>query len=87
MDLQMPDIDGFTATQRIRAAEPPGHRTPILALTACITKGTREKCLAMGMDEYLTKPLDLRKFKSLLERFIAGTPPSDSQPPPSGTSG
>ena len=77
MDLQMPDVDGFTATQRIRAAEPPGHRTPILALTACITKGTREKCLAMGMDEYLTKPLDLRKFKALLERFIA----SASQPP------
>lgn len=87
MDLQMPDIDGFTATQRIRAAEPPGHRTPILALTACITKGTREKCLAMGMDEYLTKPLDLRKFKSLLERFIAGMPSSDSQPPPSVTPG
>lgn len=79
MDLQMPDIDGFTTTQRIRAAESPGHRTPILALTACITKGTREKCLAMGMDEYLTKPLDLKKFKSLLNRFIATS--SQAQPP------
>ena len=81
MDLQMPDVDGFTATQRIRAAEPPGHRTPILALTACITKGTREKCLAMGMDEYLTKPLDLRKFKALLERFIPSASQTPAQPP------
>ena len=66
----MPDVDGFTATQRIRAAEPPGHHTPIIALTASIAKGTREKCLAAGMDEHLTKPLDLRKFKALLNSFI-----------------
>jgi two-component system, sensor histidine kinase len=70
MDLQMPDIDGFVATQRIRAAERPGRRTLIIALTASITKGTREKCLASGMDEYLTKPLDLRKFKTLLNELI-----------------
>jgi signal transduction histidine kinase/ActR/RegA family two-component response regulator len=72
MDLQMPEIDGLTATQRIRSAERPGRHTPIIALTASITKGTREKCLAAGMDEYLTKPLDLRRFKSLLSTFIAG---------------
>jgi hypothetical protein len=70
MDLQMPDIDGYATTQRIRAAEPPGQHTPIIALTASITKGTREKCLAAGMDEHLTKPLDLRKFKHLLDRFV-----------------
>lgn len=77
MDLQMPDIDGFAATQRIRAAEGSGRRTPIIALTASITKGTREKCLAHGMDEYLTKPLDLRKFKVLLTQLIERreTPP------------
>jgi signal transduction histidine kinase/CheY-like chemotaxis protein len=71
MDLQMPDIDGYTATRRIRAAEPPGRHTPIIALTASLANGTREKCLAAGMDEHLTKPLDLRKFKSLLQMFIA----------------
>jgi CheY-like chemotaxis protein len=71
MDLHMPGLDGFTATQRIRAAEPPGHRTPIIALTASVAKGTREKCLAAGMDEYLAKPLDLRKFRALLANFIA----------------
>ena len=71
MDLHMPDLDGFTATRRIRAAEPPGQRTPIIALTASIAKGTREKCLAAGMDEHLTKPLDLKKFKTLLGNLIA----------------
>ncbi|MGH7944986.1 MAG: ATP-binding protein, partial [Opitutaceae bacterium] len=74
MDLQMPDIDGYTATQRIRAAEGPGRHTPIIALTAAITKGTREKCLDAGMDEYLTKPLDLRKFRSMLNTFTGPTP-------------
>jgi len=76
MDLQMPDLDGFTATERIRAAEPGGRRTPIIALTATITDGTRERCLAAGMDEHLTKPLDLRKFRGLLRRLISGQAPA-----------
>ncbi|HVS50955.1 MAG TPA: ATP-binding protein [Opitutaceae bacterium] len=75
MDLHMPDIDGFTATQRIRAQEPVGQRTPIIALTASIAAGTREKCLAAGMDEYLAKPLDLKKFKLLLNQFIGPDEP------------
>ncbi|MSU66348.1 MAG: response regulator [Opitutus sp.] len=70
MDLQMPDMDGYMATQRIRAAEPPGQHTPIIALTASIAKSTREKCLAAGVDDQLTKPLALRKFKQLLNSFI-----------------
>jgi signal transduction histidine kinase/CheY-like chemotaxis protein len=73
MDLQMPDMDGYTATTRIRASERPGRRTLIIALTATITKGTREKCLAAGMDDHLTKPLDLRKFKGMLETLLATT--------------
>ena len=70
MDLQMPDIDGYTATRRIRAAESDGRRTPIIALTASVGTGTREKCLAAGMDEHLTKPLDLRKFKAMLNTLL-----------------
>lgn len=66
----MPDMDGYMATQRIRAAEPPGQHTPIIALTASIAKSTREKCLAAGVDDQLTKPLALRKFKQLLNSFI-----------------
>ncbi len=75
MDLQMPGMDGYTATRRIRAAEPPGRHTPIIALTASIAKGTREKCLAAGMDEHLIKPLDLQKFKRLLTNFVSLSAP------------
>lgn len=76
MDLQMPDLDGYLAARRIRANEPPGRHTPIIALTASIAKDTREKCLAAGMDEHLIKPLDLRKFKALLDTFIASAAPA-----------
>jgi CheY-like chemotaxis protein len=70
MDLQMPEVDGYIATQRIRAAEPPGKHALIIALTAGIAKGTREKCFAVGMDEHMTKPLDLRRFKQVLNSLI-----------------
>jgi signal transduction histidine kinase/ActR/RegA family two-component response regulator len=70
MDLQMPGVDGYMATARIRAAEPPDRHTPIIALTASIGKGTREKCLAAGMDEHMSKPLDLDRFKHLLHSMI-----------------
>jgi signal transduction histidine kinase/ActR/RegA family two-component response regulator len=70
MDLQMPEVDGYTATQRIRAGQSATLQTPIIALTASIARGTREKCLAAGMNDHLTKPLDLFKFKGLLQRLI-----------------
>ena len=71
MDLQMPDVDGYTATRRIRAMEAAGRHTPIIALTASMTKGTREKCLEAGMDDHMTKPLDVRKFRMLLDSLNA----------------
>lgn len=80
MDLTMPDLDGFTATQRIREAEGHERHTPIIALTASTTKGTREKCLAAGMDEHMTKPLDLKKFKTLLGNLVAVNPSAGSLP-------
>ena len=80
MDLHMPDLDGYTVTQRIRGAELGGCRTPIIALTASIARGTRERCLAMGMDEHLTKPLDLRKFRTMLGNFVSTISPSASAP-------
>ncbi|MBI5771107.1 MAG: response regulator [Verrucomicrobia bacterium] len=81
MDLHMPDLDGYATTQRLRAAEPPGTHTPIIALTASIAKDTRQKCLAAGMDEHLTKPLDLRKFKTLLQNYVAAAKaPTPSAP-------
>ncbi|MEY3607567.1 MAG: hypothetical protein RLZZ447_355 [Verrucomicrobiota bacterium] len=70
MDLHMPQPDGFAATRRIRQAELPGRRIPIVALTASLARGTREQCLAAGMDEQLTKPLEIERLRALLIRFL-----------------
>jgi len=72
MDLQMPVMDGFTATRRIRDHEGWGKRTPIVALTANAMTGQMERCLAAGMDGFLTKPLDVKQLREALDRFGLG---------------
>lgn len=70
MDIQMPMMDGLEATSKIRAAENPTLRkTPIIALTAYALKGDRERFLAMGMDDYIAKPVDMAELFALLDRF------------------
>ncbi|MEI8311086.1 MAG: response regulator, partial [Verrucomicrobiota bacterium] len=69
MDMQMPLMDGLEATRRIRAIES-GARVPIIALTANVMPGDRERCLASGMDEFLTKPFNLRELSDMLARFL-----------------
>jgi PAS domain S-box-containing protein len=71
MDVQMPEMDGFEATRLIRAEEPLGRRTPIVAMTAHAMIGDRERCLAAGMDDYLSKPLDKTALLAIIEKVSA----------------
>ena len=70
MDMQMPVMDGLEATRRIRENEGGRKRTPIVALTADAMTGTLERCLAAGMDDYLSKPLDIAQLQAVLDRFM-----------------
>jgi CheY-like chemotaxis protein len=69
MDCQMPEVDGFEATRRIRRAEN-GRRVPIIAVTALTGPGDRARCLAAGMDDYLSKPLRIEVLNEAFQRWL-----------------
>ena len=79
MDCQMPVMDGYEATARIRELQEGGTRTPIIAMTASVMRGQAERCRAAGMDDFLGKPLDGGDVRAVLSRWAAAQA-SDQQP-------
>jgi len=70
MDCQMPEMDGFEATIAIREQEKnTGKHIPIIAMTANAMQGDRERCLSVGMDDYISKPINPKQLKQVLERW------------------
>jgi len=80
MDCQMPDMDGYEATQFIREREAiSGGRIPIIALTAHVLQSETTRCLDVGMDDLLAKPIDKKKLYELLVKYRKGASRSDEQ--------
>ena len=76
MDCFMPEMDGYEATSEIRRREAYSRRrTPIVALTGDVTEGARERCLAVGMDDYLAKPFKLDQIKAMLTTWLTPVHP------------
>ena len=86
MDCEMPEIDGYEATRRIRRQEAltGKPRMPILALTAHATSGDRAKCEESGMDDYLSKPIEPRRLAEAIEKWLPASQPA-RQPEPRET--
>ena len=75
----MPEMDGFEATVEIRRRQREGllrHSLPVVALTANAVEGDRERCIAAGMDEYLSKPFTRDQLAAVLERWLPAQGPA-----------
>jgi PAS domain S-box-containing protein len=70
MDCQMPELDGYETTRRMRARSGGQWRVPVIALTAHAMKGDREKCLDAGMDDYIAKPFRVETLRQVLSRWL-----------------
>ena len=81
MDLQMPRMDGYTATRLIRSQEARGRRVPIIAMTASAVEGERERCAGAGMDDFLSKPVDSACIAAVLGRQVDPADPAAALAP------
>ena len=81
MDCQMPELDGYAATGVIREREGPERHTPVIAMTANAMDGDRERCLAAGMDDYLSKPVNIEACLEVLHKWVTDDPESPLQEP------
>jgi signal transduction histidine kinase/ActR/RegA family two-component response regulator len=78
MDVQMPEMDGFDATEAIRAIEQDGARVPIIAMTADVMEGDRERCLQAGMDDYIAKPVRAQVLYETIRRCVCRSQPANA---------
>jgi len=85
MDCQMPVMDGFEATKAIRALDTPVAQVPIIALTANVMEGQRDKCLAAGMNDYLPKPINKDVLSKAVDKWIPPANTNDAEPAPALT--
>ena len=82
MDIQMPEMDGFEATQAIRSEErTSGAHITIVAMTAHAMAGDRERCLAAGMDDYITKPISIKEVDRVLQQLARSRAEKSAEPP------
>ncbi|MEQ8188761.1 MAG: response regulator [Candidatus Eremiobacterota bacterium] len=70
MDLQMPEMDGFMTTRKIREEETKGKHIPIIALTAHVIREHRNRSIEYGMEDYITKPFDRKELIEAIERIL-----------------